>query len=88
MNVKKLKVSDLPNLIFLSVSRLLFGSKDTVNALSNLIKAVTKMRIFPNRGKIARQVVVWKGNGEKNCLENCRTITMARAILKLSWTPE
>ena len=58
VNVKKLKVSDLPNLIFLSVSRLLFGSKDTVNALSNLIKAVTKMRIIPNKGKITRQVVV------------------------------
>ena len=51
--------------------------------LADLIRAVAKTRIFPSRGKIARQIFVWKGKGEKDSLDNCRTITMAGALLKL-----
>ena len=81
--VKKMKLSTVPDGILPTVVKLLFGSLDTVKPLADLIRAVVRLRIFPMKGKIARQIFVWKGKGGKNSLENCRTITMSGAILKL-----
>ena len=81
--VKKMKLSTVPDGILPTVVKLLFGSLDTVKPLADLIRAVVRLRIFPRKGKIARQIFVWKGKGGKNSLENCRTITMSGAILKL-----
>ena len=66
------------------VLKLIFGSKDTVGNLAELIRAVAKTRAFTELGKVARQIFVWKGKGDKDSLEMCRTITIAGAILKLS----
>ena len=63
--------------------KVLFGSKDTAKPLADLIRAVARTRIFPDKGKVGRQIFVWKGKGERNSLKMCRTITMSNAILKL-----
>ena len=65
-----------------TIIKLLFGAKDLVNHLGEMIRAVTRTRAFPDEGKIARQIFCWKG--VRNNLENCRTITMANIILKLA----
>ena len=49
-----------------------------------MIRAVVRTRAFPEGGKIARQIFCWKGVGLRNDLDNCRTITMANLILKLT----
>ena len=82
-NVKKLKSSTVPDNIHPVLVKVLFGSIDTVKPLADLIRAVVRTRIFPTKGKIARQIFAWKGKGEKDSLGKCRTITMAGAILKL-----
>ena len=82
-NVKKLKLSSVPDLIRPIVVKLFFASLETVRPLADLIRAVVRTRCFPSGGKIARQIFIWKGKGEKNALDNCRTITMANAILKV-----
>ena len=82
-NVKRMKVSSVPDRILPAVVKLLFGSLDTVKPLTDLIRAVVRTRRFPSKGKIACQIFVWKGKGAKNDLGNCRTITMSGAILKL-----
>ena len=82
-NVKKLKLSTVPDNILPVLVKLLFGSKDTVKPLADFIRAVTRTRIFPDKGKVCRQIFVWKGKGERNSLKMCRTITMSSAILKL-----
>ena len=81
--VKKMKITTVPDHIFPVVIKLLFGESDSVGPLAELIRAVVRTRRFPNEAKIARQIFLWKGKGEKNCLDNCRTITLAGAILKL-----
>ena len=83
-NVKKLKLSTVPDNILPMLLKLLFGNKDTVKPLADLIRAVVRTRIFPASAKIARQIFVWKGKGERDSLDGCRTITMAGAVLKLS----
>ena len=83
-NLKKLKISTVPDNILPVVLKLFFGRLETVIHLAELIRAVVKTRIFPTKGKLARQSFVWKGKGEKNSLGMCRTITMANSILKLS----
>ena len=82
-NLKKLKLSTVPDNILPMLLKLLFGSKDTVKPLADLVRAVARTRIFPASGKIARQIFVWKGKGERDSLAGCRTITMAGAVLKL-----
>ena len=82
-NVKKMKLSSVPDQILPIVVKLFFGHLDTVGPLADLIRAVVRTRSFPRGGKIARQIFLWKGKGEKNSLENCRTITLAGAILKI-----
>ena len=83
-NLKKLKISTVPDNILPVVLKLFFGRLETVIHLAELIRAVVKTRIFPTKGKLARQIFAWKGKGEKNSLGMCRTITMANSILKLS----
>ena len=83
-NLKKLKISTVPDNILPVVIKLFFGSSETVGTLAELIRAVVRTRIFPTKGKLARQIFVWKGKGEKNSLEMCRTITIANSILKLT----
>ena len=83
-NIKKLKLSTVPDSIKPVLVKALFGSKDTVKPLADLIRAVARTRIFPTKGKLARQIFVWKGKGGRVCIDMCRTITMANAILKLS----
>ena len=82
-NIKKLKLSTVPDSIKPVLVKALFGSKDTVKPLADLIRAVARTRIFPTKGKLARQIFVWKGKGGRDCIDRCRTITMANAILKL-----
>ena len=64
--------------------KLLFGGKDRVNAVGEMMRAVARTRTFPEGGKIAQQIFRWKGSGSRNKLENCRTITMANVLLKLA----
>ena len=82
-NVKNLKLTTVPDNILPRLLKLLFGNKDTVKPLADLIRAVVRTRIFPASAKIARQIFVWKGKGERDSLDGCRTITMAGAVLKL-----
>ena len=49
-----------------------------------MIRAVARTRIFPEKGKVARQTFLWKGVGSKGSLDNCRPITLANVILKLA----
>ena len=82
--ILKLKNSSVPDNIKPATIKLLFGGIDLVNPLGELIRAVVRTRVFPKGGKIARQIFCWKGVGVRNNLDNCRTITMANIILKLS----
>ena len=52
--------------------------------LSEMIRAIARTRVFPDGGKIAKQVFVWKGVGERNKLSICRTITIANIVHKLA----
>ena len=83
-SIRKLKNSAVPDRMRPEVIKLLFGHGDTVGPLSNMIRAVARTRVFPEGGKMAKQVFVWKGNGERNKLSNCRTITIANIIHKLA----
>ena len=80
-NVKKLKICTGPDNILPILVKALFGCKETVKPLAYLIRAVAKTRVFPSKGKIARQIFVWKGKGEKDSLEDCRAITVAGVVL-------
>ena len=82
--IRGLKNSSVPGNITPEVVKLLFGDKDLVNPIGEMIRAVVRTRVFPEGGKIARQIFCWKGVGERNNLDNCRTITMANILLKLS----
>ena len=82
-NVNNMKLSTVPDRILPILVKLLFGHLDTVGPLADMIRAVVRTRNFPKGGKVARQIFLWKGKGEKNSLENCRTVTMAGAILKI-----
>ena len=82
--IAKLKNSSSPDNMKPTIIKLLFGAKDLVNPLGEMIRAVARTRAFPDGGKIARQIFCWKGVGVRNNLENCRTITMANIILKLT----
>ena len=82
-SIKKLKISTVPDEILPVLVKVLFGRKETVDPLADLIRAVVRTRIFPTKGKYARQIFVWKGKGEKDSLDMCRTVTMAGAILKV-----
>ena len=57
--------------------KLLFGASDLVIPLGEMIRAVARTRVFPDSGKVAKQIFCWKGKGVRNKLGNCRTITMA-----------
>ena len=81
--VKKMKFSSVPDMILPILVNLFFGGLDMVGPLADLIRAVVRTHCFPRAGKIARQIFIWKGKVEKNYLDNCRTITMAGAILKI-----
>ena len=83
-SIHKLKNSSVPDGMRPDVIKLLFGKNDTVWPLSNMIRAVARTRVFPEGGKIVKQVFVWKGVGERNRLNNCRTITIANIIHKLA----
>ena len=82
--VKGLKNSAVPDNISPIVVKLLFGAKDLVNPLGEMLRAVARTRVFPKGGKLAKQIFCWKGVGVRNHLDNCRTITMANIILKLA----
>ena len=75
-NVMKLKNSAVPDRILPKVIKLLFGSVDSVRPLSEMIRAVVRTRIFPEKGKVARQTFLWKGVGKKGSLDNWRSITL------------
>ena len=83
-SIHGLKNSAVPDRMRPDVIKLLFGHGDTVGPLANMIRAVARTRVFPEGGKMAKQVFVWKGNGERNKLSNCRTITIANIIHKLA----
>ena len=80
----KLKNSSVPDNMTPQLIKLLFGGKDRVNAVGEMMRAVARTRTFPEGGKIAQQIFRWKGSGSRNKLENCRTITMANVLLKLA----
>ena len=80
----KLKNSAVPDSMRPDVIKLFFGSGDCVSPLSEMIRAIARTRVFPDGGKIAKQVFVWKGVGERNKLSNCRTITIANIVHKLA----
>ena len=80
----KLKNSAVPDSMRPDVIKLFFGSGDCVSPLSEMIRAIARTRVFPDGGKIAKQVFVWKGVGKRNKLSNCRTITIANIVHKLA----
>ena len=82
--VGDLKNSSVPDNISPVVIKLLFGASDLVVPLGEMIRAIARTRVFPDSGKIAKQIFCWKGVGVRNKLENCRTITMANVLLKLA----
>ena len=82
--VGDLKNSSVPDNISPVIIKLLFGSSDLVGPLGEMIRAVARTRVFPDAGKIAKQIFCWKGVGVRNKLDNCRTITMANVLLKLA----
>ena len=57
-NLKKLKISTVPDNILPVVLKLFFGRLETVIHLAELIRAVVKTRIFPTKGKLARQILL------------------------------
>ena len=69
--IRGLKNSSVPGNITPEVVKLLFGDKDLVNPIGEMIRAVVRTRVFPEGGKIARQIFYWKGVGERNSLDNC-----------------
>ena len=83
-NVRKLKNAAVPDDISPKVIKLLFASKDSVMPLSEMIRAIARTRIFPQKGKVARQTFLWKGVGSRGSLKNCRPITLTNVILKLA----
>ena len=83
-NIHKLKNSSVPDGMRPDVIKLLFGETDSVWPLSNMIRAVARTRVFPEGGKIAKQVFFWKGVGGRNKLNNCRTITITNIVHKLA----
>ena len=82
--INKLKNSAVPDSMRPDVIKLFFGSSDSVSPLSEMIRAVGRTRVFPDGGKTAKQVFVWKGVGERKKLSNCRTITIANIVHKLA----
>ena len=84
INVKKLKNSAVPDGILPKVIKLLFGETDSVRPLGEMIRAIARTRIFPEKGKVARQTFLWKGEGRRGFLGNCRPITLTNVLLKLS----
>ena len=82
--IMALKNSAGPDNMSPKVIKLIFGSYDRVNPVGELIRAVARTRVFPDGGKIARQIFCWKGVGMRNKLKNCRTITMSNVLLKLA----
>ena len=82
--IKGLKNSAVPDNISPIVIKLLFGAEDLVNPLGEMFRAVVRTRVFPQEGKVTKQIFCWKGVDVRNQLENCRTITMANIILKLA----
>ena len=66
--IKGLKNSAVPDDISPMVLKLLFGSEDMVNPLGELLRAVIRTRVFPSGGKLAKQVLCWKGVGVRNNL--------------------
>ena len=80
----KLKNSSVPDNMTTSLMKLLFGAKDIVNPVGEMMRAIARTRVFPEGSKIAQQIFCWKGCGLRNKLENCRTITMANVSLKLA----
>ena len=82
--ISGLKNSTVPDNILPVVIKLLFGSSDMVAPLGEMFRAIARTRVFPEGGKIAKQIFCWKGVGERNMLGNCRTITMANILLKLA----
>ena len=83
-NVMKLKNTAVPDQILPRVIKLLSGSVASVGPLSEMVRAVARTRIFPEKGKVARQTFIWKGVGSKGSLDNCRPITLTNVILKLA----
>ena len=82
--IQSLKNSSVPDNMTPSLIKLLFGAKDLVKPVGDMMRAVARTRIFPDSGKIARQIFCWKGVGPRTKLENFRRITMANVMLKLS----
>ena len=83
-SIVRLKNSSVPDNMTPSLIKLLFGAKDQVKPITEMMRAVARTRAFPDGGKIARQIFCWKGVGSRNQLKNCRTITMANIMLKLA----
>ena len=83
-NIHKLKNSSVPDGMRPDVIKLFFGETDSVWPLCNMIRAVARTRVFPEGGKIAKQVFFWKGVGGRNKLNNCRTITITNIVHKLA----
>ena len=83
-NVKKLKNSAVPDGILPKVIKLLFGTTDSIRPLSEMIRAIARTRIFPKKGKVARQTFLWKCEGSRGSLNNCRPITLTNVLLKLA----
>ena len=49
-----------------------------------MIRAIAGTKIFPKKGKVARQTFLWKGEGSRGSLNNCRPITLTNVLLKLA----
>ena len=82
--INGLKNSAEPDNITPMIIKLLFSADDLVNPLGEMIRAIVRTLVFPEGGKLTRQIFCWKGVGVRNNLDNCRTITMANIILKLA----
>ena len=83
-SILRLKNSSVPDNMTPALIKLMFGEKDLVYPVGELIRAVARTRCFPDGGKVAKQIFCWKGVGLRNKLENCHTITMANILLKLA----
>ena len=83
-NIRRLKNTTVPDEILPKVIKLIFGHIDMVGPISEMIRAVVRTRVFPSGGKVAKQIFLWKGVGNRESLKNCRPITMSNILLKLA----
>ena len=59
--ISRLKNSPVPDNILPMVIKLLFGYSDMVAPLGEMFRAIARTRVFPDGGKIAKQIFCWKG---------------------------